>query len=487
MKKEILYMLLIVGLFFSCSVEKEFTESENPTDNTLKLNVTKTEFYTPGSIDTRVTNSGLITSFKEGDIVGVLVSQERKNYNLPYRFVNGKWEYDNTLNSDMFVKNDMNETLEYIVYYPYSKKADNVTSVEDLAKALPVIEDQSTEENYIVSDVLYKVVLTDKQDITVTLEHLRSLFAYSIKGQFTATVQSVTGSFDITLDNLAGINFYSQGKRIKCFKISDWEYRYIFDSNRTISWEYEYQNIVYENSQEFQSIEKGNKYTIKESIPYGVYDISKTKVGDLYCVTSGDNPTGFVYPVEAYSSGEDNNSFQCIGVIFHLGVGNGDNQADYTGTDIATNGIKGYVVALKDAGYLQWATSNEIGIKAVTEKDRTKWNAFKDLSIVKSQTLDMFPAFSNCVNFSVSSTVESSGWYLPSYAQLGEIFKSKNILKESFNKLPGSQFFKEDWYWSSTQSSNNNQQALMYYMKDSGASYDWDKQNGYNVRPVLTF
>lgn len=481
MKKEILYMLLIVGLFFSCSVEKEFTEGENPTDNTLKLNVTKTEFYTPGSIDTRVTNSGLITSFKEGDIVGVLVSQEGNNYNLPYRFVNGNWEYDNTLNSDMFVKNDMSETLEYIVYYPYSKKADNVTSVEDLAKALPVIEDQSTEENYIVSDVLYKVVLTDKQDITVTLEHLRSLFAYSIKGQFTATVQSVAGSFDIKLDNLSGINFYSQGKSIKCFKISDWEYRYIFDSNRTISWEYEYQNIMYENSQEFQSIEKGNKYTIKESIPYGVYDISKTKVGDLYCVTSDDNPTGFVYPVEAYSSGEDNNSFQCIGVIFHLGAGNGDNQADYTGTDIATNGIKGYVVALKDADNLQWMVSGKTVNESISKSSDT-WDGYKNTQTVKSTVSD-YPAFEKCITWTPSIDNNTSGWYLPSYAQLIEFYKKNDLLKSSFDKVNGLPLNSSKYYWVSNRGEDKKQAVIIW----NGGIYVYDMNNICSVRPVLTF
>lgn len=471
-------------LFFaSCSSEQITDDNGNniQTESGLKLNISKSVFLDTETTESRVTNEGLNTTFSEGDVIGVLVTHNKKNLNLPYKYENGTWTFDSSKGKEFFIKTQAG-SLDYVIYYPYSAAADGKTTKDELLEAMPIKEDQSTEENYLASDVLYSEVSTEGTTIVTQLQHARALFSYVSKAKSQTTLSE---EIEFDLPELDIQFFDNNDKELKVYKTSEGEYRYIIPASvqgNSISWIYNYKEKVYGDVKDLSQLQENNKYSRIEYVNIGVYDESKAKVGDFYC-SSSDNK-GYLLPKEYDIAASGH---KCIGIVFHVGAGDGDNQNDYSSTKIAENGIKGYVVALNDAGNLQWAKSNEIGINAITEKDRTKWNAFKDLSIVKGQTLDNFPAFSNCVNFSVSSTVESSGWYLPSYAQLDEIFKSKNILKETINKLSDSQFFKEDWYWSSTQSSNANQQALMYYMKDNGGSYDWDKMYGYNVRPVLTF
>ena len=90
--------------------------------------------------------------------------------------------------------------------------------------------------------------------------------------------------------------------------------------------------------------QENNKYSRIESVDLGIYDESKAKVGDFYCASSENK--GYLLPKEYDIAAS---SHKCIGIVFHVGAGNGDNQSDYSGTDIYTNGIKGYVVALNDA------------------------------------------------------------------------------------------------------------------------------------------
>lgn len=174
----------------------------------------------------------------------------------------------------------------------------------------------------------------------------------------------------------------------------------------------------------------------------------------------------------------------CIGIVFHVGAGSGDSKENYAGTSLA--GIRGYVVALKDAGSFQWASNKDLGGKLLTNKDKQLWIGYLNTKAVQEETLENYPAFNKCIKFEPIAPSGSSGWYLPSCAQLEAIFSQKKTLDKELQNVSGSQLIQGDWYWSSTQSENDNQ-AVMYYLKDNGATYDWDKDNLYNVRPILTF
>lgn len=477
MIKDILYILIFVGLFVSCDSEQfsSGTKDDTTTNNVLKLNISRTDFSDMAADDSRVSNSGTSTSFTEGDVIGVLVTQDGENYNLPYRYNGTDWEFDISSDKELFTKTTADE-LRFILYYPYSTEADGVTTLDGLKTALPVKTDQSSEADYISSDLLYAEVTTAESTVSAEMKHLRTLFAYKPKVKFQTTVAE--GGFESYALSLADISFSDEAGEIKCYKTTDGEYRYIVDEGKTITWVYDYAGAVYEGKKELE-VTSGRKYATTEFINTGVYDESKAKIGDFYCI-NGDNK-GYVLPLEFDIA---SSTHTCIGIVFHVGAGSGDSKENYAGTSLA--GIRGYVVALKDAGSFPWALNEDLGGKLLTNKDKQLWIGYLNTKAVQEETLENYPAFNKCINFEPIAPSGSSGWYLPSCAQLEAIFSQKKTLDKELQNVSGSQLIQGDWYWSSTQSDNDNQ-AVMYLLKDNGATYDWDKHYLYNVRPVLTF
>ena len=173
----------------------------------------------------------------------------------------------------------------------------------------------------------------------------------------------------------------------------------------------------------------------------------------------------------------------CIGIVFHVGTGAGDSQENYAGTSLASNGIRGYAVALKDAGSFPWAT--EEGKSTQTDSNENSWNGYSNNQIVKGVDVEKYPAFEACADFTPAA-LNSSGWYLPSIAQLGEIRNNIDILQPMFTAVEG-ECLKTDgsvWYWSSTQKDSENEKAVILF----GEGYSvWSKIAGAYVRPILTF
>ena len=173
----------------------------------------------------------------------------------------------------------------------------------------------------------------------------------------------------------------------------------------------------------------------------------------------------------------------CIGIVFHVGAGSGDSKENYAEPSLASSGIRGYVVALKDAGSFPWAT--EEGKSTQTDSNENSWNGYSNNQIVKGVGVGKFPAFEACAEFTPAA-LNSSGWYLPSIAQLGEIRNNIDILQPMFTAVEG-ECLKTDgrvWYWSSTQKDNDNEQAVILL----GEGYSvWSKTAGAYVRPILTF
>lgn len=478
MIKDILYILIFVGLFVSCDSEQfsSGTKDDTTTNNVLKLNISRTDFSDMAADDSRVSNSGTSTSFTEGDVIGVLVTQDGENYNLPYRYNGTDWEFDISSDKELFTKTTADE-LRFILYYPYSTEADGVTTLDGLKTALPVKTDQSSEADYISSDLLYAEVTTAESTVSAKMRHLRALFTYKPKVKFQTTVAE-KGNFESYAGSLADIKFSDDTGEIKCYKTTDGEYRYIVDKNNTITWVYDYAGMVYEGKKELV-VTSGIKYATAEFINTGVYDESKAKIGDFYCINNSDNK-GYVLPLEFDIA---SSTHTCIGIVFHVGAGSGDSLDNYAGTSLVSSGIRGYVVALKDAGSFSWAT--EEGKSNRTDSNENSWNGYSNNQIVKGVDVEKFPAFKACAEFTPAA-LNSSGWYLPSIAQLGEIRNNIDILQPMFTAVEG-ECLKTDesvWYWSSTQKDNDNEQAVILF----GEGYSvWSKTAGAYVRPILTF
>lgn len=201
------------------------------------------------------------------------------------------------------------------------------------------------------------------------------------------------------------------------------------------------------------------------TLSYGEY----LQVGDYYF---NDN-TCSVVPTNAGGA-------TCIGIVFHVGTGNGDDKANYP-EPILTNGIRGYVVALNDADNngCQWSSENV----DATSNDKQLWNGYVNTKAIETK-LASYPAFKACVEYATSASQDCSGWYLPSKAQLEEVYIQGSILKELINKsgLDASWLDEASWYWNSTQYDSEKAEMLQ-----NGGGTAWTKQFEAKVRPVLTF
>ena len=493
-------------LFVSCSSEQIIDGNGNDmhTEGRLILNISKSVFLDTATSESRVTNEGLNTSFNEGDVIGVLVTHNGEKLNLPYKYENGTWTFDSSKDKDFFIKTQAGN-LDYIIYYPYSAVADGKTTKAELLDAMPIKEDQSTEENYVASDVLYAEVSTDGTTVTAQLQHARALFSYVSKAKLQTILQE---NIEYNLPDL-NIRFYdSNDKELKMYRTSNGEYRYIVPSGgqgNSISWIYSYEGKLYGDVKDLSQAEENNKYSRIEFFYMGIYDESKAQIGDFYC-TSSDNK-GYLLP-KGYDIASS--IHKCIGIVFHIGAGNGDSQNDYSGTEIAANGIKGYVVALNDAHEASgiWGPRDFVSGIESSGTYAYSYVGYKNSNIVKnlpayadaevgnSMKSNTYWAFKAAIEYPVIAPESTSGWYLPSIGQLTDISKVSDLEKNL--SVAGGKGFKTDLqpneygavggYWSSSEMKGSD--AWYFCFKDN-TQKAWSKSQDYAapsyVRSVLTF
>lgn len=209
---------------------------------------------------------------------------------------------------------------------------------------------------------------------------------------------------------------------------------------------------------------------------------------------------------------------QCIGIVFHVGAGPGDNKDNYAGTAIAQNGIRGYVVALndahKDAGI--WGPRTQVnGIESLTSYSNS-YLGYKNSQIVKAaqaytdadisdpDKANTHWAFKAAIEYSESAPEATSGWYLPSIGQLYDISQVE-FINELCTSASG-MVFRTDLqtngngvkggYWSSTEFFKGPDQGdaysdAYYFMFDGNQIRTWSKNQDFAapsyVRSVLTF
>lgn len=229
------------------------------------------------------------------------------------------------------------------------------------------------------------------------------------------------------------------------------------------------------------------------TLSYGEY----IQVGDYYF---SDN-TCSVLPTKDGAT--------CIGIVFHVGAGSGDSKENYAET-LASSGIRGYAVALKDAHESAgiWGPRNFVeGIES-SESYVYSYLGYKNSMLVKSlpnfgdavinepMKPDTYWAFKVAFDYTVSAPEGTSGWYLPSIGQLVDISKISGI--ETLMSSAGGHGFKTDHvvneygakggYWSSSEKKDTD--AWYFSFEDMNCTA-WSKNQEFAavsyVRPVLTF
>lgn len=197
-------------------------------------------------------------------------------------------------------------------------------------------------------------------------------------------------------------------------------------------------------------------------------------------------------------------SKKCIGIVFKSGAGDGD-KADYYEGKLKDNKIHGYAVALKDAHEEDgaWGIRNKDESLENEENFVSKYNGYTNTLQIRSleeyETTNVnepewggqYWAFKVASEYNEGTAPESSsGWYLPSIAQLDDIYRlpDRAYLFEEAGGVDFIKYINSGRYWSSTE---RDQADAWYFVFSSGnpswysKGSDWLKPS--YVRAVLTF
>jgi hypothetical protein len=190
----------------------------------------------------------------------------------------------------------------------------------------------------------------------------------------------------------------------------------------------------------------------------------------------------------------------CIGIVFKVGAAGNDQPSNYEGNK--PSDIHGYVVALQDALSTagNWGTRKiETPIANVDNASVTTYTGYSDTKTIIStysdgSTWNDYQAFKAVVDYrsSVPAPGISSDWYLPSLAQLGDVYNALSTIGIPLG-IAGAAFQTENGgrYWTSSEQNNNGYDA--WYIKMNNGTKESYAKDGTNysracyARAILTF
>lgn len=538
MKNRLKYLLFLLPLaFIACSGEEEFVPADEPQPgDALEISVTVGDFVTVGDApDTRATDNGAVTTFENGDRVGVIVLEGGNPVanNLPYKYDGANWIFDTQTVSnegsgkELYYYDNQATDVTYIVYYPYSTAANGVTTIEGdngLKNKFQPKDDQSGESDYRDSDLMYwQPDNTETQGkplkkLKAELKHayasvsLLPKVTYTLDdGNSTSFIHPSPKISDVIL--IIGDEFYSP------YKADDGSYRCILPVGFTegdVRCFYTLDGTTtYSNTIRISSPVTANvRYASTQKVD-AIYSLGSAQVGDFYCRKNDD--TGYLVPSQLISS---IGSHTCVGLVFYVGQHDSDT-FDYSSTGIRQSKCHGYVMALTDVNQddsdrLYWeykdGTYNQ-KVGASTSAD--DWLGYSNTAAIQKFIKDNsnagwkishFPAANGCINFGEDSSKEwqknyaapsnSSGWFLPSAGQLKYLYANRTDLSARINslndQLKGSniKWFSMTYYWSSSEVSDSwyAAYAASFSHDDYGGYVGWNGKGGPGaVRALCAF
>lgn len=542
MKTKHIYFFLCLFLLCACSGSDEelATVAQQPC-NALELTVSAGGFVTDGSApDTRATDNGAATTFVNNDRVGVIVLENGalKGNNLPYKYNGSSWSFDAAQASgegsgkSVYYYDDKATAVTYIVYFPYSTTADDVTSVEGdgglKSKFIPKA-DQQSEADYRASDLMFWTPGSGipQKTLAATLTHTYNSVSLLPEVHYTLG----NGEDFIHPSATSDVNFIMDDKIVYPYKVADGSYRCILPSgltNSNVRCFYTVDDKTYSKDLTV-SLEGANiRYSSTQRVNAGTYSLANVRVGDFYC--RNGNGEGYLIPNEATLTAEQQSA--CLGIVYWLGDIKGDNYTLLDGN--FPYGTHGLVVSLWDMPDpdngrtpMTWTyggyeyVNNWLG--SATWSEGTRPTDFTSIQVdnkmqgyantvalveynkyVESQTGDGYGPNGNkrvkpiyaLANFRIAHPApdNSSGWYWPSFYELKYVcwgqdnnrgIIGKNMLNAQFGKISGSHSFVPDLYWSSTELSSHDASNVSF--SDGTVNYYNERYRAYRVRPLLAF
>lgn len=456
-------LMMMVG----CSQENVTEQVENNLC-TMMVNVTESGFSTMNDDSRVVTSDDYKTSFEDKDQIGLFIVENETGKllkNMALTKNGSNWDgtvyyYDNA---------------DYIAYYPYDAELKEVTSVEDIEKYFSdnkYTDDQSTEENYRNCDLMTAVLeaesLTETSPLNLNFTHNNALVEFNIPYYSYSTEADGAGyrysvPVDLTLE-------LGESDTFKPYQVAVGKYRVIVPVGESLAF-----------SGQFTDAKLDKPVYVKAEIKNGL----AKNAGMVYNVTYTDSPTvgtiatrplepgdyyyadGNIVPNDFTAVPKEN----CIGVVFATTT-KGETALD--GTTTCSNG---YVMALVDATgnddkVTSWtyywgqnntsiaslyATDNSTDNTSLTAviKDDSKSGFYNTDLIVKSGN------YTNKVEYiqhavttfgqegyftsKYKAPESTSGWFIPSAAQLVTLIKNLGAGENGKFSYDGSDYSVTDY------------------------------------------
>lgn len=503
-------LLTALFLFSGCGKELDEipaggsgTESpENPAQEEgelLRLRVSDAGYLDAGT-GSRATDSGLTTTFDDGDKIGLFVVNNENEVlyaNVPYEKKGEEWTATQPIRTKGY-------PVRIFAYYPYVED-DKITEkkVDVTAQDASVffktytdeldISNQSTPELYRQADVMACMVeIKDKEAardaLTLTMNHQMGLVVVKLPTEVT----------------LSSVNYYLKGVE---------DFTWTVEENVTLPANLSGESLTVTGGIQPLKEETGYRYLCKSGEnnisfsggfkTYGAtksYSVSSATVSSGSSKTYNVSVTPFAAPGKAeytpqpgdfymndgsvLSSVTSSNMADCIGIVYWVPTATDPLEShNVTWLEEHSTCIHGLVVGLKEQ-QSQWGTYREITNITDSKTD----GIFRGYSNTKSLVSEhsgyaIVSAYNNLKSGVTLPPGKTSGWYVPSVGELMKLYQAKNKVNTSLSTL-GSTPLSSSYFWSSGENSS----ITAWYVHLSSGNANYYSKSSYSfVRLAIAF
>ena len=448
------------------------TESpENPAQTEgelLRLRVSDAGYLDAGT-GSRATDSGLTTTFEDGDKIGLFVVNNENEVlyaNVPYTKNKEEWTAEQKVRTKGY-------PVRVFAYYPYVGDAEITGKVDVTAQDASVffktytdeldISNQSTPELYRQADVMACMVeINDaeaaRKELTLKMNHLMGLVMVKLPTEVT----------------LSSVNYYLKG---------DEDFTWTVEENVTLPANLSGESLTVTGGIQPLKEETGYRYLCKSGEnnisfrgdfkTYGAtksYSVSSATVSSGSSKTYNVSVTPFAAPGKAeytpqpgdfymkdgrvLSRVTSSNKADCIGIVYWVPTATDLLESHkFTWLEEHSTCIHGLVVGLK-VKQSSWGTHGETTNITDSETD----GIFRGYSNTKSLVSDhsgyaIVSAYNSLLKSGVTLPPgKTSGWYVPSVGELMKLCQAKSKVNSSLSTL-GSTSLSSSTYWSSGEAS----------------------------------
>ncbi|WP_106828918.1 fimbrillin family protein [Parabacteroides pacaensis] len=365
MKNKLKYTFLLPLLALAaCSNDDDalpVTVQQPQAGDALEITVRADDFEPDGAADTRATDNGAVTTFENGDRVGIIILDASSNIladNIPYKYNGSSWSFDDANGEGKTPCYYNEEASTYLVYFPYSKEANNVKTIEGLKDKFKPQSNQSTQEGYRASDLMtWSTTGTAQKTLNVTLKHAYASVSLSPKVNYMLDDGNNTPCVAPSI-KVSDVSLTVNNDIYIAYQTSDGSYRCILPvgTQGNIRCFYTIVGKTYNHTISISSATTNTRYVSAPEIK-DTYSLDQARVGDFYCKKEGGN--SYLIPGDVAEL-TDTQQAACIGIVYSTDVKRIGAAAKEV---LKNNGVAnphGLVMALTNASDgCRWGDSNE--------------------------------------------------------------------------------------------------------------------------------